>query len=223
MGHRSQASLSEFQSLNKASTRSSFPCSRWKTSFPFWCSWAQHWDMGESQGITSEPWGDVIIQDNSKNYVKPRQSQEHLPPQNAPCSNLQYLSCKSNYQDFLLRVRGRAESSTSGLWKAANVRIKMCFRFLSWHFVKWTERSKCRTLKEMLESWARKAHQMSPFKFYISKAEGKKKKYLVKTSTCCSAQRAKDRGQLQDLCGMSLCRKTGHEHWSPPPENSQQE
>jgi len=50
-----------------------------------------------------------------------------------------------------------------------------------------------------------------------------KKKYLVETSTCCSARGAEDRGQLQDLCGMSLCRKTGHEHWSPPPENSKQE
>lgn len=51
----------------------------------------------------------------------------------------------------------------------------MCFRFLSWHFVKWTEWSKCRTLKEMLESWARKAHRIFPFKFYLSKAGGEKK------------------------------------------------
>lgn len=41
----------------------------------------------------------------------------------------------------------------------------------------------------------------------IFQRPGGKKMYLVKTSTCCWAQRAKERGQLQDLCGMSLCRE----------------
>lgn len=45
--------------------------------------------------------------------------------------------------------------------------------------------------------------------------EAERKVLGRKKSTCCSVWRAEDRGQLQDPGGMSLCRKTSHECWSP--------
>jgi len=67
-----------------------------------------------------------------------------------------------------------------------------------------------------------KEKQFIKYLLSISSFQEAERKVLGrKKSTCCSVWRAEDRGQLQDLGGMSLCRKTGHERWTPHDDSKQ--